>query len=1650
MFRTWAPKRYLIKAVKIIGWVCLSLIALLLLVIAAIQIPAVQNRIVQKTITELEQRFGTTVSLKHIAISFPKKIVLEELYIEDQSGDTLLYAGELSVDTDLYALFKRRMQLNDVSLDNWRIIISRPSDSETFNYDFIPAAFKTESAAVPDTTAVPWAFDIKNVKLTDVVVTYRDAWLGNEIEAAIGNLAVDVEELDLESPHLWLNSVEFEDSRITAEFSGSSENMPDSTETDPTAKPFVFDFESASFRNITSTVKNVSMEEILRVDLGKLKVDVKTFDLVKQEIDVNNVSMSNSFISFQHTGVPIDSAKVADESENKQGEKPWLLSLSSLELKNNSIQYYDFNSPNAKEGLNFDNLWIRDINIQAKDLSYAGNKAHGEIELLSLNDKSGFSISTFKTTFALTEKELDVSNFEIKTPHSNIRLEAKSQFASFENIADNYPEATLTLKSQSTVGVRDILFFSPGLFDSIPIKIKDNTTVTLNTHLNGKVKDLVVRQFAITTLSDTKLSMTGTIRGLPGKNAMIHASIDEFFTNGEDLKAILDDSIVSKFGLPKRLSLKGKYDGTISTPSVKADLTSDIGGARIDAKLDLTQKGNESYGGRIDLHKFQLGRILRRNDLGTLDMNAAAKGSGTSMKDLSARVKVSVKKLQYREYDYKNFELEGSLKNYFFSGKASLEDKNLSFIFSGDLDYSADVALYKFIFNLKHIDLNALHLSQRPLKARGTIDVDLATSDFRSINGSLDIRDVAIFNGDNLYAVDSLLFASIDQHGNSKISIRSDIMTGDFEGTINLFDMGNAMKRHFNNYYSLRDTTFNRPAEVQKFSFELVLKNTDLLTEILLPDLEPFVPGEIAGKFDSEQADLDLHLELTKIRYGGVGLDTIFLNVESDRNSMNYTLRLRKVSMDTLRIEALTLSGIVANDSIRSKFIVLDSLQKEKYVLGGVFYSLEHTTQFKLLNEEVLINYAPWATPPNNLLTFGRAGIEARDFSITNINESLSFVTNKEESATSVVFKDLNIQNLLNLVEGTILADGLMNGRIRFANAGSLQTDVKIEGLDIFNAVWGDLSLKVSGTSNGLYRGDLDISGSKIDVKANAEYQQTSRKVNFTTTITSLDLSLIEPFTAGQVQQMKGNFKGEIRVTGDAIKPQIRGGLHFNEVSFVPTLVGTPFSLKDEEISFTDEGIILDDFNITDQDNNTASLDGSIGTKDYTNFNLKLRLKARNFRLLDTNEDDSDLFYGSVRINTVASISGTLTQPRIQMQMSLVDDSELTYIVPQSEKGVLEQKGIVLFVDRDAKDDPFLASINPRDTVKSKFIGLDLTANIELNDKETLSIIIDPITGDKLTVKGNSTLTLDIDPTGDMQLSGRYEITEGSYALSFYKLVKRNFSIKKGSTITWSGDPLLATMDIAASYAVETSPLELVINQLPITDQQQINMYKQRLPFLVFLNIRGDLLTPDISFELDMPVDSRDAMAGSIYAKIKDINTRESDLNKQVFALLILRRFVSENPFETEGGSDVAATARRSVSKLLTEQLNRLSENIKGIELSFDVKSYEDYSSGEAQGQTEVQLGVSKSLLDDRLVVKVSGNVDIEGNATNQNSFTDYIGDLALEYKLTEDGRFRITGFRNNNYDIISGELIETGAGLIYIKDYNTLRELFKANAKRQ
>jgi len=423
------------------------------------------------------------------------------------------------------------------------------------------------------------------------------------------------------------------------------------------------------------------------------------------------------------------------------------------------------------------------------------------------------------------------------------------------------------------------------------------------------------------------------------------------------------------------------------------------------------------------------------------------------------------------------------------------------------------------------------------------------------------------------------------------------------------------------------------------------------------------------------------------------------------------------------------------------------------------------------------------------------------------------------------------------------------------------------------------------------------------------------------------------------------------------------------------------------------------------------------------------------------------MYFGNLNINMNASVTGSSARPNVNFDMEVNRGSKLTYVLIETQEQALNQPNVVKFID---PADTLRASPNPDviDSVSYAFQGMELTANIELHDNSTLQIVIDPITQDQLTVQGDANLSLAMNRAGDLQLSGRYTLSEGAYQLSFYQVLKRNFTIAPGSTITWTGDPLGAQLDITALTIVEAQPIDLVINQISNANTSQLNRYRQRLPFEVALNIEGNLSGPEISFGLDMPEANRNALEGSIYARIQEINSRESDLNKQVFALLVLKRFISDNPLASEGGTSFEDNARRSVSRLLSEQLNKLTDNVGGVQLDVNVESYEDYSSGDVENRTDLELGVSKSLFDERLTVKVAGNVALEGNRQQQQNLSDYIGDLLLEYKLTEDGRLRLLGFRRNEFDIVNGEIIETGTGVIYVRDYNKFKELFNLNDK--
>ncbi len=140
------------------------------------------------------------------------------------------------------------------------------------------------------------------------------------------------------------------------------------------------------------------------------------------------------------------------------------------------------------------------------------------------------------------------------------------------------------------------------------------------------------------------------------------------------------------------------------------------------------------------------------------------------------------------------------------------------------------------------------------------------------------------------------------------------------------------------------------------------------------------------------------------------------------------------------------------------------------------------------------------------------------------------------------------------------------------------------------------------------------------------------------------------------------------------------------------------------------------------------------------------------------------------------------------------------------------------------------------------------------------------------------------------------------------------------------------------------------------------------------------------------------------------------------------------------------------MSRLLTEQLNDLTKNlIAGVDIDFDLATSQDFTTGSQQTRTDLNVGISKSLLSDRLTVTVGSDFQLGGPQTSGNKQQSFAGNVSVNYKLSKDGKYMLRAYRKNDYtDIIQGYVIETGLGFIVSVDFNKLNELFTSKEQRR
>lgn len=1650
------------KVLKIVLWVVASLILLIILSAVSLTIPAVQNAVKNKIISYLKDKTDTNISLDRIRITFPTGLELNKFYIADKKNDTLLYAGKLAVQLNMLGLLKNKVEIGSIELQKVYGDIHRLNPDTIYNYQFLVDAFVSadqKPEKTPKDESTPLQLKLDKILLDDIRLKFKDDVIGNDIGISLSHLNAKINTFDLENMHYVLNELELKNTQLhyfqnkpLTVLQQKTDEAIDETEQDSGGRLPLIEVKNFSFNDIDLKYDD-------RLSYTRAFALLRTFNLKDLLIDLTHGKyktsqgeLSNSVIDFAYRPTPSNEEAIQKTVDSTQ-ESSFSLYLDKIVLSNNRIKYNNLSSPYEKGVMDFNHLNIRDLGITGEHIVIDSAGIQATINGGTLKDTCGFVLNDLRGKITYDEQQIRIDDLLIKTPHTYINNNTSVTYSTFEDLTKHPQNVDMDIRfNNSVLGLADAGYF----VSSIPPEYRTHKLNVL-AWVNGKLNNVNIKKLQLHGLQNTDVNITGNIKGLPEMdNTFFNININNITTSKSDIKALVPQgTLPNDIELPNQIAATGNFTGGIKNFGTHLDIHTDKGDANIRATMGGNSK-NPSYTAKLNVNKLNLGSLLKRSDIGTITLTLDVAGSGTTMQNANAIVKGTIHNALYNHYNYHDIILDGKFADQILKLETNSADSNINFNVAAHIAMGGKYPSLNGTIDLKNVDLEKLHFASSELKIAGLAVLNFSTLDPDYLNGTANISSLQLVKDGKLINMDTILLAANATDSTNNLQLSSDIISADVSGKYQLTQIGQAFINEINHYYSFAPTKAIAP---QYMNFHVVIHDSKLLRE-MVPSLTTFSTSTINGVIHTEYDSIFIQAQFPNIIYDSLNVKNITLDINNkDSSRLDYALNISSVHNPSIQLYNVAVTGNASNNILGIDLFLRDSKNKDKYRIGGNFKSDNETYQFSLDPQKLLLNYDKWQVKSDNLIQYGKAGIYVRNFEISNNGQALLINSDSPTSNAPihVAFNNFMLETLTRYAEqDTSLVGGILNGNVYIKNINEspqLEANLIVNQLRFQKDQLGDLKIYADNYTKDAYKIDLALTGLHDMRIQGLYYTSGNGSVDMEANINRVDLKNIESLSGGQVRNGSGTITGHLTGKGSLSSPKVLGEIHFKDAGLNITSLNSYIKLKNETISFLDNGIRFNNLTLLDSLNQAMTLNGMIKTTDYTNFGFDLRLRANNFRALNSTATDNELFYGKVYLTASAYIGGDMNKPEVTGSLRINKDTRFFFAIPDSDPGVINQEGIVEFVDMDAPPNNGRTAIDVDSLTRSPLKGINLSMNLLTEKDAEITVVVDPSNGDALLVKGEAELNLTMDPSGKIAMTGRYLISDGNYNLSIGGLARRKFILQQGSYIQWTGAPTEANINITAVYNINTSPIDLVADQINNLDQSTQTTYKQKLPFIVYLKMTDQLLKPRISFQIDMPENERNAFSGIVYTRLQQLNTNESELNKQVFALLALNRFVSDNPFESlSGGTSPEMLARQSVSRLLTQQLNNLaSDLIKGVDISFDLTSEEDYSSGSQQTKTDLNIAFSKKLLNDRLTITVGSDFALEGPQKSNGSGSNIAGNVNIEYALSRDGRYRIRAYRRNqNEGVIEGQIIETGLGFALVVDYNRFKEIFDSFKKRE
>lgn len=1417
-------------------------------------------------------------------------------------------------------------------------------------------------------------------------------------------------------------------------------------------------------------VKNAELEDVFVEDhihdtllySKKISVELSGFDYKKQTLSIDKVTLSNTKayivrhkgqedFNFQHL---IDLFSSSDTTTTAPSQ-PWKIKYGTLVLDDVDFTYRnERHNTDVSENMNYQNIKCTDIYGQIHNIKIIDGTIFGDIENLKAHEQCGIDLVNLTTRAKISDKFLICKNLDLTTGNSHVQGSMAFKYHQWEDYIEFIDSVKIEgmLLEGTQVSFKDIAYFAEELNGL-------DKEVIVYGKMDGFVKDFKAQSVYLKYGEHSLFTGDLHMKGLPDMDKTYmnlnarHLGISKSDLESVPLYPFKDKEYLhlpSEVGRLGVVSFRGKFEGYYHDFNANGFFKTALGNAQTDLAVQIdTAKGKVSYQGLLVTDKFNLGKLLNVSSLGNLSLNTNVKGSGLTLKELDAELKGKINNIAYNNYVYQDITVNGNIKNKIFNGDLKSRDLNADLDFSGKMDFTDKIPDFDFISTINKLNLKRLGFIDS--KVDGFIStqvlITLKGDNIDNMSGLVNFDNTIYKTENNEYKV-STFDLSLDQEKTEKsIKLNSNIFNLSVNGPFKLSNFQGAFNQFFYAYYpAFAKKPRTKTQYADAFKYKLTVKKFNTIRDLFVNDLMLSYNSVFEGDFDATKNLFNLNLKSDSIRYKSIRFNNNRIESYSKNNKVNLVLKSDKIFL-TDSISVNNYFMYVVSQDKNSKFNLEWNNKTVPNNAGKLFGRVlfeNNTATFSYEQFFLTVRDSTWnMITNNNTVIDSSAAVIVNPIVFANGSQKFSVngaLSNRPKDKLVFELANFDLSQLAPLIGDAIKVRGFVDGSFTLQKAMdniaySSHLNFSKLNLNDNNLGEGVLNAEYFNSEKYIYLdgftslGFTNFDGDKIkNIAFNGYYYLNKEEDNLDITFDAnpANLNILNRYLEGILTFKPALIVGKAKITGTPSKPIINGKFKLINCEMKVDYLNVTYNIKGNVEVMPDQ-IRFDELGIGDDLNKKndfkGTINGNIFHENFRNMRIDFDVNYKNMMVMNKPRTENSAYYGKAFATGNAGIFGYFN--KVDMQINAKTDKGTVFTIPLDNPSEVEESGYIKFVVKDTA----------KVVTQPEPYGFTLDMNLTATPDAEAQIIFDEKSGDIIKAKGKGDLNLKISNWGKFDMFGEYAIQSGDYMFTLENFITKKFELEKNSTINWSGNPYDADINITAKYKQRASIA-------PLFPYDSSGTYKRRYPVDCKLYMRETLFNPNVSFGLDLP-----SIDDNTRSKINSLMIDETELNRQVFALLLLKTFITPIQYTQGGGISAGSALAANSTEMLSNRLSGWLSN-----LTNDVDVGVNYRPGSQMSNDELDIALSKQLLNNRLSVDGSFGYNSSTNTGSNTNSTGLIGDVSVEYKLTEDGRYRVKGFNRSNDNTqvtTSGGPFTQGVGAFYREEFEDFDDVWKRYYKK-